>query len=227
MGSLIPEDVADGPVSAAIKDMLLVGGQHGSGIAGGGKLTRQAGPVVVMDLIGRCVPEDVVDGPVGTAIEDVLLGGVGGQQGCGVARGGRCRCTLGPIVAVELLRRRIPENVLNCAVAAPIENVLLVGVEGYQGRRVAGRGRRSRTRRLVILVELVGGCVPKYMLDCPARGSVENVLLAGIDSTQSGGAAGRAWSSRSLGPVIAIDSVCRSVPKDMLDVATGTWVKNV
>src|SRR5262245_4798527 len=107
MGSLIPQNVANRPVGAAIKDVLLVGGQHGSGIAGGSKLTGLPGPVIVMKLIGGCVPEDMVDGPVGAAIEDVLLDGVGGQQGRGVARGGRRSCPLGPIVAIKLLRRRI------------------------------------------------------------------------------------------------------------------------
>src|SRR5258705_5463256 len=96
-----------------------------------------AGPIIVIEAISRSVIEDMMDRIIRSAVEDVLLIGNYGHQGGGIAGSGRSAGERRPVVVIEAIGERIPEDVLNCVVCASIEDMLLLRAESDQGRGIA------------------------------------------------------------------------------------------
>src|SRR6185369_5515364 len=116
VGWSVPEYVLDSAVRASVEDMLLrrVVSQKRCRVGDGGGRASAAGPIIVIEAISRSVIEDMMDRVIRSAVEDVLLVGTYGHQSGGIAGGGRSAGERRPVVVIEAIGGRIPEDVLNC-----------------------------------------------------------------------------------------------------------------
>ena len=147
--TIIGEDMVDGALAVAVKDMLLMVGQHGYRIARGRRSAGFLGPVITKELITRFIKKYMKDSPFAVPIEDVLLVG---RHHCGQVAYGRRVGLFGPLIVKKPMASFIEEDVVDRSLAVAIEHVLLRCIRTgtaslIEGRCLVGRGEGTHEKR--------------------------------------------------------------------------------
>jgi hypothetical protein len=123
--SLVPQNVLDGSITQAEKNVLLFSRDHSGGITHGcvGNVGPQT-PVVRKYLVRSLVPQNVLDGSITEAEKNVLLfsrdhgGRIPGRSLCNASPGA-------PVIGKDMVGGRIPENMLDCSIVQSVKDMLL------------------------------------------------------------------------------------------------------